>query len=81
MLVSSGSTHTCGLRHDGSAQCWGQEGGSRSSTVIPKHLASEAFIFIDGGSHHVCALRPDNTPFCWGRYQRGQTSPPRENGS
>ena len=59
--ISSGSSHTCALRSNGTPVCWG-------SIHVPPSLYSqgEQFTSITAGGSHVCALRGEGTPVCWG---------------
>ena len=70
-VISSGGSHTCGLRLDGSPVCWG-------SNRVDEALEDERFGAISSGSFHTCALRLDGSPVCWGRNQHGQASPPED---
>ena len=59
--ISSGSSHTCALRSNGTPVCWG-------SIHVPPSLYSqgEQFTSITAGGSHACALRGEGTPVCWG---------------
>ena len=86
--ISSGFGHTCGLREDGAAVCWGglhtcglREDGaavcwgySRFSQASPPE--GEAFASISSGGGHTCGLRKDGAAVCWGWNEYGQASPP-----
>lgn len=69
--LSSGIFHTCALRSDGSAACWGWNSEGQSAPP-----PSETFIAISSSRDHTCALRADGTPVCWGSNILGQKSPP-----
>ena len=56
--------HSCGLRTDGTAQCWGSN--SHGQTDAP----SGAFTAITAGWGHSCGLRTDGTAQCWGNNRR-----------
>ena len=59
--ISSGGTHTCGLREVGTVTCWGNDGDGQSSPP-----PDERFVAISSGSYHTCGLRDDSTAVCWG---------------
>lgn len=68
-----GGKHTCGLRADGVAICWGSDILDQSSP--PDY---ERFISISNGEHHTCGLRSDGVAVCWGDDGDGQSSPPED---
>ena len=59
--ITSGSFHSCALRHDGVAVCWGQD---RYGQASPPD--GERFTSISAGDRHACALREDGSKVCWG---------------
>ena len=59
--ISSGGGHTCGLRENGSAACWGNDAKGQASP--PK---DERFVSISSGMFHTCGHRYDDTAVCWG---------------
>ena len=69
--LSSGGYHTCGLRADGTAVCWGDDGEGQASPP-----AGERYASISSGYRHTCGLRADGTAVCWGYDRYGQASPP-----
>ena len=71
MAVSVGGSHTCGLREDGRAECWGSNQHGKASP--PR---SERFTQISAGPSHTCGLRGDGGAVCWGSNFRGQVSVP-----
>ncbi len=69
--ISTGWVHTCGLRQDGTAVCWGSNQHGKSSPP-----PGERFRAISSGTGHTCALRLNGTPVCWGDDAYGRASPP-----
>lgn len=55
-----GSLHACGIREDGTVDCWGTNGQGQS--------APPAGVFTDLGASQVftCGIREDTTADCWG---------------
>jgi alpha-tubulin suppressor-like RCC1 family protein len=77
--LAGGGAHTCGLTNDGSAYCWGSNGGgqlgdnSTSTRNAPTPVATELkFASIDAGAQHTCALTGEGNAYCWGSNGRGQ---------
>jgi len=63
--LSSGWLHTCALRDDGAAVCWGAQG---NDVDYEKGQANpppdERFIAISSGSRHTCGLQEGGTAVC-----------------
>ena len=70
LSVSAGNGSTCGIRPDGSVECWGQY------DVHESPPASVKFQSIDAGLAHVCGVLTHGTVTCWGSDTDGQSSPP-----
>ena len=70
MEATVGESYSCGLRIDGSAECWGSNIYGQSS------LPAGAFQSIDAGQDHVCGLTDANTALCWGFNSSGQLASP-----
>ena len=75
--VGAGQTHSCAIRANGYATCWGNNvaGQSRAPFRVP-------FSAITAGAGHTCGLRTDGTITCWGSNQwnsnhTGQAQAPR----
>ena len=68
--MSTGGSHACGLRLDGSAECWGY--GYYGQTDAP----TGRFTAVAAGGKHTCGLRPGGTVECWGGNWNGQADAP-----
>ena len=86
--VSAGWAYTCGLRVNGSVECWewladyswspdrGRGWGwvEGSSSLIPPE---GEFVVVDAGWGYACGLRPSGEVECWGRNPSATLPPPR----
>ena len=63
IALSVGRHHTCALREDGRALCWGLDDDGQSSAP-----EDERFVAISAGGSHTCGLRKDGAAICWGRW-------------
>jgi alpha-tubulin suppressor-like RCC1 family protein len=77
--VSSGDTHTCGIRTDGSLWCmggndWGQLGdGTYVQYHYPIQIGTDMnWTTVSAGKEHTCATKSDSSLWCWGRNESGQ---------
>ena len=59
--VSVGGSHSCGLRADGTVECWGSD-DAEGRLDAP----NGPFIAVAAGGAHTCALRADGMIECWG---------------
>ena len=78
-ISSSTAAHTCGIKANGEAWCWGvgQYGrlgnGATTQRNAPTQVSGGvAFTSISSGGGHTCALTADGTAYCWGLNSRGQ---------
>ena len=69
--ISAGKSHNCGLRPDGTAVCWGNNGSGRASP--PR---DERFISISAGNEHSCGITVGGRAVCWGGNEFGQSEAP-----
>lgn len=77
-VLSAGGAHTCGLRLNGRAYCWGShwfgEGGRgkakgtvASNSASPVAVESDLrFTDIDAGMQHTCGIAGPGIAYCWG---------------
>ena len=68
--LAAGSYHSCGLRSDGSAVCWGGNGWGQAEAPEGE------FTSLAGGGSYSCGLRSDSIIACWGNNSWGQTDAP-----
>ena len=61
MAISAGGYHTCGLRADGVAVCWGSDDSGQ--IAVPRWQRFDA---IAAGAYHTCGLRVEGDAMCWG---------------
>ncbi len=66
--LSAGNEHTCGLKANGSIDCWGNPADGRTSGQ------SGAYTQVSAGRAHTCGLRPDGSIDCWGNNAYGQAA-------
>ena len=72
--LAIGTTHTCGLRENGQAVCWGSRPWDKLYTP------SDSFVAISAGHDYTCGLRDDGIAMCWRNYEDGRASPLRDEG-
>jgi alpha-tubulin suppressor-like RCC1 family protein len=86
VAIAAGSLHTCAVRKDGSAWCWGSgaeaelgdgasgEGHHRTKATHVRHGSGNLTKAsgVAAGDHHTCARRTDGTVWCWGNAEFGQ---------
>lgn|GEM_PF-6790901 len=65
--------HTCGIRRDGSAWCWGGGAlgelgnGEEADSLVPVRVSGGGtWASLTVGASHTCGLRPDKSAWCWG---------------
>ena len=78
--IDAGATHTCGLRGNGEALCWGTGAigiGTGTAAAAPTLVSTELrFASISAGEGRSCAATTGGATFCWGdRFTAGGTPP------
>ena len=68
--ISAGGWHSCGIRTDGTAICWGHNRDGQSDPP------SETILTIDSGTNHSCAILTDGIATCWGHNWDGKANAP-----
>ena len=77
--VTTGSSHTCGLRDGGELYCWGSNGsgalgmGSVGTQNTPTRVGEDLWLAVEAGQGRTCGIRADQTLWCWGRDLGGST--------
>ena len=68
--VSADRYHSCGIRSDGTAVCWG--GNLSGQADAP----TGGFKTVSAGGWHSCGIRSDGTAVCWGNNLDGRADAP-----
>ena len=84
--ISAANYHTCAVRSDGTAWCWGWDangqlgnGAAAGDQPAPTQVVGpggtgtlQNVVDISAGEAHACAVRSDGTAWCWGNDGNGQ---------
>ena len=84
--ISAGNGHTCGIRSNGTAWCWGwankgKLGDGQTTTDRPRPVQVHTdtgspgwsdWVSISAGYNHTCGVRGNGTAWCWGESDFGQ---------
>jgi alpha-tubulin suppressor-like RCC1 family protein len=77
--VAAGLKFTCGVRHDGSMFCWGDNtekqlgiNSAQGLVISPTQLPGSRWQAVAAGQNHACGLDSSNLLTCWGRADSGQ---------
>lgn len=68
--ISSGAGYVCGIRLDGTLECWGENSFGQATPP------SGTFTQVSAGYQHACAIRSDGSAACWGNDEYGAASAP-----
>lgn len=78
-FLETGKNHTCGIRADGTTECWGYNeygqlgDGSTEDRLSPVAVAGGiGFDAVSGAAGHTCGLTQDGIAYCWGRNDYGE---------
>jgi hypothetical protein len=74
--VDTGRFFGCGLRLDGSVDCWATSRSTPTAAILLQSAPEGPFSQISTGEFHACALRADGEVVCWGENRDGQATPP-----
>lgn len=67
--VTTGETHSCAVRTDGTVRCWGSGVSSTTPVAVPN---LREIISAAAGLLHTCAVSRLGTVQCWGMNNKGQ---------
>jgi alpha-tubulin suppressor-like RCC1 family protein len=77
--ISAGGSHTCAIKRDGSAYCWGYGAYGRLGTGAPLNVYTPTpvagdirFRAIEAGGSFSCGLDVGGRAYCWGYNHLGQ---------
>jgi alpha-tubulin suppressor-like RCC1 family protein len=79
VAIATGGGHSCALRVDGTAACWGDNlvgqlgDGTTITRLTPVNVQGiTGLTALAAGQDHTCALRADGSMACWGANGHGQ---------
>ncbi|MBU1411776.1 hypothetical protein KKC22_09700 [Myxococcota bacterium] len=78
--LAAGDLHTCAIKTDGSAWCWGRNekgqlgDGTSTQSLVPVAVDTlvSGVVAMDAGTKHTCALKTNGSVWCWGDNFHGQ---------
>jgi alpha-tubulin suppressor-like RCC1 family protein len=76
--VCTAEVHSCGLRTDGTIDCWGaiSPPGAPPSDFGEVTPPAGTFASVSAGMYYTCGLKTTGTIACWGANDDGQATPP-----
>ncbi len=88
VAISAGDAHTCALRDDGTALCWGDDGdgqlgvgGGAAQNPVPQLIGLTTIAHLAAGARHTCADLQNGLVYCWGKNDQGQIGSPAPAGN
>lgn len=90
--ITAGDFHTCGIRGNGTAWCWGSNEfdqlgtsaneGTTTPNPVPSQLGTATdWTQLSAGHDHTCGVRTEHTLWCWGWDNDGQLGIPTDGGT
>lgn len=78
--LAAGRDHSCAVRSDGSARCWGNNARGQlgddtrenRNTAVAVAELSDPLQALSAGQYQTCGLAVDGDLYCWGSNNRGQ---------
>ncbi|MDD2482776.1 MAG: fibronectin type III domain-containing protein [Candidatus Shapirobacteria bacterium] len=80
--ITSGESHSCVVKNDGTVYCWGYGfygelgigvSGANSIVQYPTQVTGLTnIVSIAAGTNHTCAIDSSGKMYCWGRNTNGQ---------
>ena len=79
--ITAGGSHSCGIKADGTAWCWGDDTngqlGNGSATTGDQSSPVQVddngpWVAISAGNNFTCGLKADRTAWCWGTDANGE---------
>jgi alpha-tubulin suppressor-like RCC1 family protein len=78
VYISAGYNHSCAIRTDRTAWCWGSNDtgqlgdGTSADKNTPEQVAfAQPVVWISAGYHLTCAVTSAGRPYCWGEGGNG----------
>ena len=77
--LTAGGGHTCGVKTDGTAWCWGHNhhgqlgDDTHTQRNAPVRVGmGSSWASLSAGGQHTCGVKTNGTGWCWGLNRRGQ---------
>ena len=78
VAIAGGSSHSLGLKADGSLRAWGYNNygqlgdGSTTNRLTPVRVSGTGWVATAGGYQHSLGLKADGSLWAWGRNMEGE---------
>ncbi|HTL38519.1 MAG TPA: hypothetical protein VL326_35560 [Kofleriaceae bacterium] len=76
--ITTGITHTCAIRTDGSLWCWGANYAGQAGApyevfdAAPQPVGNATWTQVTAGHYRTCGVQTDGSLWCWGHNAFGQ---------